>query len=156
MVGRLQAEIKQTKPFRSREEELFISLQRTADTLMRGLTETLKPAGLSATQYNVLRILRGAGKRGLACSEIAERLITRDPDITRLLDRLNGRRLIRRSREKKDRRVITTRITEEGLKLLEQLDAPIAELHQQQLEHLGKQRVGSLLGLLQQARDKRA
>ena len=111
----IQAEIQQTKPFNSLEEEALVALQRTADRLQWRLSEMLKAHGLSPTQYNALRILRGAGNEGRACSEIAERMINRDPDITRLVDRLERRGLAARSREGRDRRVITTRITPAGL-----------------------------------------
>ena len=107
----IQAEIKQTKPFKSLEEEASVALVRTADQLARRGAEMLKRHGLSPTQYNALRILRGAGEKGMACSEIGERMINHDPDITRLIDRLERRGLVVRSREQKDRRVITTRIT---------------------------------------------
>ena len=96
----------------------LVALQRTADRLHWRLSEMLKPHGLSPTQYNALRILRGAGDEGRSCSEIAERMINRDPDITRLVDRLERRGLVARSREGRDRRVITTRITPAGLELL--------------------------------------
>src|SRR5262245_60916712 len=98
MSGRLAAEIKQTKPFASLEAEAILNLHRTASILMQVEAEALKPHGLSLTQYNALRILRGAGSAGLACQEIAERMIARDPDITRLLDRLEKRKLIARAR----------------------------------------------------------
>ncbi len=152
MAGRAQKEIKQRKPFRRIEDEAFVNLLRTADALMQGVVAALKPVGLSPTQYNVLRILRGAGRGGLACREIAERMITRDPDVTRLLDRLEERRLVIRTREREDRRVITTRITEEGLRILEKLDDPIEALHVQQLGHLGDERLRSLINLLELAR----
>src|SRR3972149_8309817 len=90
MAGRLQAEIKQKKPFRTLEQEAFLNLLRTTDALLRGQAKVLKSVGLSHPQYNVLRILRGAGPHGLACREVCERLITRDPDVTRLLDRLEA------------------------------------------------------------------
>jgi DNA-binding MarR family transcriptional regulator len=106
MSGRLRDEIKQTKPFPSLETEVFLNLARTADQTMRTIAEALKPAELSPTQYNVLRILQGAGKNGLACSEIGERLVTRDPDITRLLDRIEQRELVQRERSSSDRRVV--------------------------------------------------
>jgi DNA-binding MarR family transcriptional regulator len=154
MTGRLRAEIKQRKPFQTAQQEAFLNLLRTADALMRGEVEVLKPAGLSPAQYNVLRILRGAGARGLACREVGERMVTRDPDITRLLDRLEERGLVRRSREREDRRVITTRITEEGLDLLKKLDGPVARLHEQQLGHLGAKRLRSLIALLEVARER--
>lgn len=154
MAGRLRAEIKQKKPFRHVEQEAFVNLQRTADALMQGLAAILKPIGLSASQYNVLRILRGAGSDGLACREVAERMVTRDPDVTRLLDRLEDRGLVTRTREQGDRRIITVRITEEALRILADLDAPVAELHVRQLGHLGKDRLRTLIDLLETARGK--
>src|SRR6266487_1298021 len=117
---------------RSPEEAVFLDLLRTCDLLSRGPALVLKKEDLSATQYNVLRILRGAPD-GLACGEIANRMITRDPDITRLLDRLEKRGLISRCRESKDRRMVTARITTEGSKLLTRLDEPVREAHRKQL-----------------------
>jgi DNA-binding MarR family transcriptional regulator len=128
-----------------------LSLLRTADLLARGAEEAIKPSGLSATQYNVLRILRGAGPEGLCCGEVAERMLTHDPDITRLLDRLEKRGLVRRARESEDRRVITVRITQEGLRILAKLDEPIEELHRRQLGHLGQRRLQRLIDLLKSA-----
>jgi len=154
MSGRIQKEIKQQKPFRRIEHEAFVNLQRTADALMQGVTATLKPVGLSPTQYNVLRILRGAGPDGLACREIGERMLTKDPDVTRLLDRLEERGLVTRTRDRADRRVITTRITEKGLRILKDLDKPIEEVHVKQLGHLGEQRLRSMVDLLESAREK--
>jgi len=154
MAGRVQEEIKQKKPFRLREEEAFVNVQRTADALLQGLAETLKPAGLSATQYNVLRILRGAEPKGLACREIGERMVTRDPDVTRLLDRLEDRGLVTRTRDRDDRRVIMTRITDDGLRVLGELEAPIADMHTRQLGHLGAAGLRTLIDLLEQARSK--
>jgi DNA-binding MarR family transcriptional regulator len=154
MAGKLKEEIKQKKPFESLEAEVFLNLQRTTDALMRGMVEALKPAGISATQYNVLRILRGAGEEGLACRDISERMVTRDPDITRLLDRMEAAELVNRSRENTDRRVITARITEKGLRLLEELDESLVQLQKDQLGHLGKNRLKSLIELLEQAREK--
>ncbi len=115
--------------------------------LSRGLIAVLKAEDLSATQYNVLRILRGAPE-GLPCGEIASRMITRDPDITRLLDRLEKRGLISRSRETKDRRMVMARITPHGLKLLGRLDEPVQETHRKQLGHLGRDRLRALTELL--------
>ena len=134
------------------EEELFVQIQRTAEALMWGVAELLKPSGLTTTQYNVLRILRGAGEEGLACREVSERMIQRDPDITRLLDRLEAQGLVRRERAQQDRRVVTACITPQGLDVLAALDAPVAELHQRQLGHLGARRVAALGELLEQAR----
>ena len=121
MTGLLE-EIKQTRPFASKEEEVYLNLQRTAEALRWSVVETLKPYELTPSQYNVLRILRGTGAEGVNCSEISERLVTKDSDITRLLDRLVARNLVERERHGKDRRVIIARITEEGLKLLAELD----------------------------------
>lgn len=154
MPGHPRAEIKPKKPFRLREEEAFVNLLRTADVLLQGVAETLKPLGLSPTQYNVLRVLRGAEPKGLACREIGERMLTRDPDVTRLLDRLEDRGLVARTRGQEDRRVVTTHITGDGLRILGTLEAPIADLHTRQLGHLGAARLRTLIGLLEQARSK--
>jgi DNA-binding MarR family transcriptional regulator len=150
--GSLQREIKQSKPFECLEVEAAISVARTADALLRDLEEPLKAGGLSATQYNVLRILRGAGPGGLACREIAERMITRDPDITRLLDRLERRGLVARKRQTHDRRVVTTRIRPPGLRLLQRLDGPVLELNRRRLGHLGTRGLRALIALLEAAR----
>jgi DNA-binding MarR family transcriptional regulator len=137
------------------EEATFLDLLHTADLLTRSMVGVLKAADLSPTQYNVLRILRGA-REGLPCGEIASRMITRDPDVTRLLDRLEKRGLISRSREAKDRRTVLTRITTEGLDLLAELDGPVQEGHRKHLGHLGRERLGKLAELLQAARDPEA
>ncbi len=152
MTGQLRDEIKQQRPFESLEQEALLNVLRTADVLMQRLTAVLKPFKLSHSQYNVLRILRGAGPDGLACREISERMISRDPDITRLLDRLEARGLVTRTRDEKDRRVVMARITPEGLRLLEALDEPIAEVDRQPLQHLGEQRLRTLIELLELAR----
>ncbi|MEW6732404.1 MAG: MarR family transcriptional regulator [Acidobacteriota bacterium] len=152
MAGRLKAEIKQGKPFTSLEEEVLLNIQRTADMFTRTITERLKPAGISPTQYNVLRILRGAGDEGLSCSEIAERMVTKDPDITRLLDRLEDRELVTRTRQQQDRRVITVRITSAGLDILTGLDDMVSALNGELLGHLGKKRLKTLIELLEAAR----
>jgi|ERR1035438_2772207 DNA-binding MarR family transcriptional regulator len=133
------------------EEAAFLELVRTTDMLSRGLVKVLKTEDLSATQYNVLRILRGAPD-GLPCGEIASRMITRDPDITRLLDRLEKRELISRCREATDRRTVMTRITPEGLQLLARLDDPLLTAHRKQLSHLGREGLGALTELLRAAR----
>lgn len=130
------------------EETAFLELLRTTYMLSRAPTQVIKNEELSANQYNVLRILRGAAPEGLACGEIGSRMITRDPDITRLLDRLEKRTLIFRWRETKDRRVVMARITPEGLALLERLDEPIRAAHRKQLGHLGADRLRALSELL--------
>jgi DNA-binding MarR family transcriptional regulator len=135
------------------EEEVYVELLRTGDILSRGIVPVLKTADLSSTQYNVLRILRGAPD-GLPCGEIANRMITHDPDITRLLDRLERRGLISRSREKQDRRTVMARITAEGLRLLRRLDVPVQQAHRRQLGHLGRKRLELLAGLLRACRNE--
>jgi DNA-binding MarR family transcriptional regulator len=135
----------------SREEAAFLDVLRTCDLLSRRPAQLLKTEDLSATQYNVLRILRGSPK-GLPCGEIAARMITRDPDVTRLLDRMEKRGLISRFRDTKDRRTVTGKITPEGLKLLARLDEPIQEIHRKQLGHLGRSRLWALKELLSDAR----
>ena len=154
MARGIQAEIKQAKPFSSLEEEALISLQRTADQLQWRISELLKPYGISPTQYNALRILRGAKGRGHSCSEIAKRMINRDPDITRLVDRLERRGLVQRAREEKDRRVVIARITPAGLQLLKGLDRPVEQLTRKILGHLGNQRLTTLIKLLEMAREQ--
>ena len=133
------------------EEATFLELCRTTDILSRRLSVVLKAENLSATQYNVLRILRGAPD-GLPCGEVGNRMITRDPDITRLLDRLEKRGLIARSRETKDRRMVMASITPDGLNLLARLDQPVREAHRSELGHLGRERLRTLTELLQAAR----
>ncbi len=135
------------------EESAFLDLLRTTDMLSRGLVHVLKVEELSSTQYNVLRILRGA-PQGLPCGEIANRMITRDPDVTRLLDRLEKRKLISRCRETKDRRTVRTRIVSEGLKLLARLDEPVQAAHRRQLGHLGRRRLLALAELLRACRSQ--
>src|ERR1700674_353975 len=133
------------------EEAAFLELLRTTDMLSRGLVKVLKIEDLSGTQYNVLRILRGS-PQGLTCGEIASRMITRDPDVTRLLDRMEKRGLISRSRESRDRRLVLARISPEGLKLVNRLDEPVQKIHRKQLGHMGKDRLQALTELLAAAR----
>ncbi len=152
MSGRLRDEIKQSKPFPSTETEVFLNLARTADHTMRAIAEVLKPAELSPTQYNVLRILQGAGKDGLACSEIGSRLVTRDPDITRLLDRMEQRGLVQRERSAADRRVVMAKITRGGAELLAKLDRPVLETSKQQLAHMSEKQMRELIDLLELVR----
>ena len=135
----------------SAEESAFLELMRTVDMLSRGFAPLLKAEELSSTQYNVLRILRGAPE-GLPCGEIGNRMITRDPDITRLLDRLEKRGLVSRCRETKDRRMVLTRITDKGLELLARLDQPVQEVHRAQIGHLGRERLQELVELVRAAR----
>lgn len=136
----------------SLEGELFVSLQRTADALAQEAEQILKARGLTGPQYNVLRILRGAEPQGLACHGIGERMITRDPDMTRLLDRLESRGLIQRERLAEDRRVVKTRITPAGLDLLKTLDQPVRELHLRQFRHVPAARLKTFAELLDEIR----
>ena len=135
----------------SPEEAAFLDLLRTADILTRGADWVLKDEDLSLTQYNILRILRGA-PQGLACGEIAKRMITRDPDITRLLDRMEKRGLISRSRESRDRRLVLARITPDSINLVNRLDEPVQKIHRRQLRHMGQDRLQALVELLAAAR----
>jgi DNA-binding MarR family transcriptional regulator len=134
-----------------REEAVYVELLCTTDLLSRSLAQLLKPEDISSTQYNVLRILRGSPE-GLPCGEIGSRMITRDPDITRLLDRLEKRSLITRWRDSADRRTVLSRITPEGLKLLQRLDAPVQAAHKRQLGHLSPPQLSQLADLLELAR----
>jgi MarR family transcriptional regulator, organic hydroperoxide resistance regulator len=154
MAQKHKAPRKAAAPKALLEGRVFVSLIRTADAFTRGAEALLKPAGLSGAQYNILRILRGAGESGLACREIGCRLISRDPDITRLLDRLESRGLIVREREAKDRRVVKTRITADGLRVLRGLDEPVQDLHRKQLHRLPSNQLRQLLHLLEQAREQ--
>lgn len=130
-----------------------MEMARTTDLLSRALDQIIKPEDLSRTQYNVLRILRGAAGP-LPCGEVANRMITRDPDITRLLDRLEARGLVSRERDTEDRRTVLARITPEGLRLLARLDEPILETHRRQMAHLGRERLEQLTELLVLARGR--
>lgn len=152
-MGKLRKELKQAKPFRNLQEEAILNVWRTGDFMAQRLHRLLKTCGISQTQYNVLRILRGAPD-GLPCGEVARRLVTREPDITRLLDRMEKRGLISRSRETKDRRTVMTRITASGLGTVDRLDAPMQAIHHKQLGHLGRGRLQALLDLLRDARSK--
>jgi len=133
------------------EEAAFLDLARTTEILSAPIVQLLKTQELSPAPYNVLRILRGSPE-GLTCREIGERMITRDPDITRLLDRLEKRKLIARNRDDKDRRVVLTRITDAGFELLTKLDQPLREVHRKMLGHLGPERLRSLGQLLELCR----
>jgi len=148
----IQAELKQTKPFSSIGEEASIAILRTADQLQQQLVDLLKPYGLSPTQFNALRILRGAGEAGLPCSDIGERMINHDPDITRLLDRLEQRDLVARQRDSNDRRVHVARITKTGLDVLKGLDKPVEDFHRVTTAEVGDFNLKSLIRLLEKLR----
>jgi len=136
----------------SLEKRVFVSLLQTADTLGQEAEQLLKAAGLTGAQYNVLRILRGAEPSGLACRAIGERMISHDPDMTRLLDRMEKRGLITRERQCDDRRVVKTRITVQGLSLLKTFDQPVYNLHKRQFRHMSATRLKILYDLLEEVR----
>ena len=148
----LQAELKQKIPFTSREQEAYLSLLRTSGALQAQVEAQFKRFGLTGTQYNALRILRGAGPEGLPCREIGERMITHDPDITRLLNRLEDRGFVERTRARHDRRVIYGKIAAAGLKLLREMDAPIEKYGREMLRHVGQERLKQLIELLELVR----
>jgi len=152
MTSRLRQEIKQKQPFESPEQLAYLNVQRTASVLGRGLSEVLRRSGVTRTQYNALRILRGADGP-LTCSEVGERMIARDPDVTRLLDRLEEKELVRRERSTEDRRVVVSEITEAGRELVDDLDEPVARVHEKQLGHLSEEKLGTLAALLEEARE---
>lgn len=139
----------------SLENRLFVALLKTADNVGQEAEQLLRSQGLTGAQYNVLRILRGAEPHGLPCRGIADRMISHDPDMTRLLDRMEKRRLITRMRQTDDRRVVKTRITRDGLELLKTLDQPVRELHKRQFRHMTAARLKILAQLLEEARAPR-
>jgi len=139
------------KPGSYPEEITHLEMMRTMEALSHRFAQVMKTEDLTSAQYNVLRILRGAPE-GLPCGEISNRMVTRDSDITRLLDRLEKRSLVSRCRESKDRRTVLTRITQEGLELLARLDEPMLAAHRDLLGHLGIERLNLLADLLRLAR----
>ena len=152
MPGKLKEEIQQEKPFVSPAEEAYLNLVRTADALTRDLEAILQPHGITSTQYNVLRILRGAGDAGATCTGVSERLLAYDPDVTRLLDRLEKAGLVRRERSTRDRRVVMAFITQAGLEVLAKLDQPLQELLERQFRPLADERIAQLIEDLERLR----
>ena len=152
MGDKLKAELKQQKPFSSLAEEALLNIERTADRMRRALQQSLKPYGITLTQYNALRILRGAMPEGLTCSELGDRLVTGDPDITRLLDRMARQGLVRRRRSDKDRRVVLTEITCDGLTLLKELVPKMDEEARQRMAHMQSMQLHTLIDLLEEVR----
>lgn len=153
-MSRLQSELKQSKPFATLGTEVFLNLMRTAAVLARREFEFLKAFELTPPQYNVLRILRGAEPEGLICREIGERMVAYDPDVTKLLDRLEARGLLKRERQQNDRRVIVTRVSEQGLNLLKRIDGPLETQAAAVLSHLSQAQLETLNELLVVAREK--
>jgi DNA-binding MarR family transcriptional regulator len=153
MSPTLQEDLRQTRPFSSLQQEAYLSVVRTTSALSDRVEDLLKPYGVSGTQYNVLRILRGAGEGGLCRNELRDRMLTRMPDMTRLLDRMEEAGLVTRSRERDDRRMVLTRITERGRELLGQIDRPMSDLHRDQLNRLTDEQLRSLIDLLTAVRE---
>lgn len=153
MSGNLQDEIRQTRPFTSPAQEAFLSLGRTWAVLEHAFSEMVKPYGITPTQYNVLRILRGAGDDGLCRAAVMERLIAKVPDVTRLLDRMEASGLVDRERDSPDRRFVNTRITAEGLRLLDELEEPVQALHRKHFRALNRSELSTLIELLGHIRD---
>lgn len=153
MTTHLAEEIHMARAFSSLEEEAYLNLARTTDRLTYGLAEVLKPEALSPATFNVLRILRGAGPTGMPCGEIGGRMLTRVPDVTRLVDRLETRRLVARNRQRDDRRVVRVAVTPAGLALLERLDQPLRQVHLDQLGHMPPARLRTMIELLENARE---
>jgi DNA-binding MarR family transcriptional regulator len=150
----LKLEIAQERPFSSVEEEALLNLLRTSDCLQRAFHRKTRNWGLTSTQYNVLRILRGAQPQGLTCSAIGNRMITAEPDITRLMARLKGLKLIRQRRDSHDRRVVWTVISEAGLELLREMDPAINRVPGELLGHMNGEELAQLIRLLELARTR--
>jgi DNA-binding MarR family transcriptional regulator len=149
----LRDEIQQTKPFTSLHEEALLNIVRTSATMTDDMEVLLKDHGITNTQYNVLRILRGAEPAGLCRNELRDRMLTRMPDVTRLLDRMEEAGLVARSRDNEDRRLVSTRITEAGRKVVDELDAPMHEFHLRRIGHITDEQLKTLIDLLTLARD---
>jgi DNA-binding MarR family transcriptional regulator len=152
MTGSLRQRLQQSKPFDSLETEAYLCLLELGQELTDGIARLLKAKDLSMPQYNALRILRGAGEGGLPCGGLAERMIHRVPDVTRLLDRLEARGLVTRQRETEDRRVVRAWITDKGRQCIAPLDEALVKVHQAQLGHLGERKLRQLIRLLEEAR----
>jgi DNA-binding MarR family transcriptional regulator len=152
MPRRLQEELKQTRPFATLEAEVHLEIQRTAQVAQRWVTEALKPSGLSPSQFNVLRILRGARPAALSSRMIGERMVHHDPDLTRLLDRLEAQGLVEKSRDTEDRRVVNVRVTKTGLARVEAASKAVQERMTKALGPLGPRKLGLLADLLEQVR----
>lgn len=148
----LKSEIAQQRPFASKEEEALLNLMRTADCLQREFQRRSREWGVTSTQYNVLRILRGSHPEGLTCTSLGNRMITAEPDITRLLRRLSALGLIRQKRDTADRRVVRTFISTKGLHLLEQMDPVIKQTPHEMLGHMNAQQIDQLIALTEEAR----
>jgi DNA-binding MarR family transcriptional regulator len=152
LMSKLQEEIKKRRPFESPAEEAFLNLARTFGVLDADFVRLFKQHGISEPKYNVLRILRGAGGDGLPSLDSASRMITRVPDVTRIVDRLERQGLVKRQRGADDLRVVLVNVTRKGLELLAKLDGPTRQLHCRQLEHMTRGELDELSRLLEKAR----
>jgi DNA-binding MarR family transcriptional regulator len=155
MPDTLREEIQQKRPFASRKEEAALNIGRTAAVLTDAFDREVKPWGITSAQYNVLRILRGAEPKGLCRNDVRDRMVTRAPDMTRLLDRMEESGLVARTRDTEDRRMVTTRITGKGLHMLTELDSVVAEQHQRHFGHLSDAQLETLIALLTLVRSHR-
>jgi DNA-binding MarR family transcriptional regulator len=153
MAKSITEELKQRKPYRTLEQEASVSLARTAALIEYAAADVLRAHGLTPTQYNVLRILRGAEPHGLGRNAVRERMVFPVSDVTRLLDRLVDMGLVVRTRGGEDRRVVVSRITGAGLDRIAPLDTVIEQMHRRQLGHLGQRKLRDLLALLAEARE---
>lgn len=151
-MAALKDEIAQERPFSSIEEEALLNIMRTSDCVNRTFQRRTRHWGITSTQYNVLRILRGAQPEGLTCSAIGDRMIAAEPDITRLLARMKSLKLIKQQRDKRDRRVVWTQISPSGLDLLGRMDPEIISMPKELLGHLKTEEITELTRLLELAR----
>jgi DNA-binding MarR family transcriptional regulator len=149
----LRDEIRQSKPFDSAAQEAILALYRTSDMLRRRFSQLVEPHGISLQQYNVLRILRGAGKTGTPTLDIAERMIEMTPGVTRLLDKLEAKHLVRRQRCPEDRRQVLCWITQSGLRLLAELDKPLTAAGAKSMEPLSTAEQKTLIRTLERVRE---
>jgi DNA-binding MarR family transcriptional regulator len=152
MERKLRQELKQSKPFASPEQEVVLEIQRTAQVVMRWVAEGLKPSGLTPQQFNVLRILRGASPNPLSASQICERMVTYDPDLTRLLDRLEAAGMVRKERHADDRRVVNVHVTAAGRETVERASVAVSARIGEALRGIGETRLGELADLLELVR----
>lgn len=153
MTTELREELRQRQPFRSLEQEAHLNIIRTATVLGDAFEQVMRPAGITPTQYNVLRILQGAEPAGLCRNEVRQRMVRRMPDMTRLLDRMEDAGLVTRTRGGDDRRMVSTRITERGQHILDELEDQVADEHQRRLGHMSQAQLRTLIELLSVARE---
>lgn len=152
MPKSLQEELKQSKPFASVEVEAYVSLMRTYAILSQPVNDLFKSFGITQTLYNLMRIIRGGAEDGVPCSIIADRLVTRVPDVTRLVDRAVESGLVVRNRPETDRRVVLLTLTQKGVELLNEIQGPLLQAHHAQMKGLSKAELSTLVDLLARLR----